>query len=62
MVKITKGTSMKIEIEIKDLPIKCKDCKHYNQWSEKCKNDSCPVFGHEVPPYWYCYNFEQKDK
>ena len=53
---------MKIEIEIKDLPIKCKDCTHYNQWSEKCQNDSCPVFGHEVLPYWYCKDFKQKDE
>ena len=51
---------MKIEIEIKDIPIKCKDCKYYNECSEKCMNSSCPVFGHEVPPYWFCQSFEQK--
>lgn len=58
---------MKIEIEIKDLPIHCKDCKHYNKWAGdgwgtgKCENSKCPVFGHEVAGHWYCKDYELGD-
>lgn len=49
---------MKIAIEIKDLPMRCEDCKHYNKWSGECGNRNCPVFGHEVLARWYCKDFD----
>lgn len=53
---------MKIEIEIKDLPMRCEDCMHYNKWAGECGNRKCPVFGHEVLARWYCKDFDSEEQ
>ena len=48
---------MKIEIEIKDLPMRCEDCKHYNKERKWC-NWLSEMY--DQGEEWFCADGEKR--
>ena len=57
MEKIIEDQQKRIDSMAADAPIHCKDCRHYNEFTESC-NDGIDGI---VTPEFYCANAEPKE-